>query len=343
LAVNSAIDKAKAVKTTLSDLEARARANSPNPSAHYVERHYNRAPGLPGTRQRKEQENNAPGRRQKPKGPCFVCWKRGCWSSNHPLNERKAAYEKHVGKKKAQQYITIVDDDELWAKMGIADPSVYVAHTGRNREDSDEEETKEEEEDLALPLDFSTPPGPAPNTFFLHSSLAPEEDLINSLGNAATYHAATRKMPKTTVRWEKNRWYGIMIDTGAARGNTAGKAQVIAMQQFLGAQAPKIEPSSQLTCNFGIGSTRSEGVIHLTFPIGRRTAMATFHVVPADIPFILCINDMDRLGINLINTENVIRHEATGESSPITRFFDHPFLLWDPSLQCFFSEAELCR
>src|SRR6185312_6997021 len=104
--------------------------------------------------------------------------------------------------------------------MGITDPSVYMAHTGRNREDNDEEETREEEEDLALPLDFSTLLGPAPNTFFLHSSLAPEEDLINSLGNAATYYAAIRKMPKTIVRWEKNRWYGIMIDTDAARGNT---------------------------------------------------------------------------------------------------------------------------
>src|SRR5438552_18600454 len=99
------------------------------------------------------------------------------------------------------------------------------------------------------------------------------------------------------------------------------------MQQFLGAQASKIKPLLQLTCNFGIESIRSKGVIYLIFPIGRRLAMAAFHIIPADIPFILCINDMDKLGINLINTEKVIWHKATGESSPITRFFDHPFLL----------------
>ena len=75
--------------------------------------------------------------------------------------------------------------------MGIADPGVYVTQMGR---DNNEEE-KEEEEDFTSPLDFSTPPEPAPNTFFLRSSLAPEEKFASSLHDAATYYAVTKKMP----------------------------------------------------------------------------------------------------------------------------------------------------
>jgi len=114
LAVNSAIEKAVAAISSIDDLMARARASSPNPSAHYVERYYNRAPGLPGPSGtgRQGQENSGPAR-QKQKGPCFVCWKRNCWSKNHPQSERQAAYKKRVGKRKALQYITNVNDDKL--------------------------------------------------------------------------------------------------------------------------------------------------------------------------------------------------------------------------------------
>ena len=44
--INSAIEKAMAAIATLDNLMARARATSPNPLTYYIERHYNRAPGL---------------------------------------------------------------------------------------------------------------------------------------------------------------------------------------------------------------------------------------------------------------------------------------------------------
>ena len=68
LTVNSAIEKATAAIASLSDLEARARAVSSNPSAHYIEQHYNRAPSLSDTRQK----TNAPKRYQKQKSPYFI-------------------------------------------------------------------------------------------------------------------------------------------------------------------------------------------------------------------------------------------------------------------------------
>ena len=181
LVVNSVIEKAMVAITLLNDLMARAYVISPNPSAHYTERHYNRVPDT-----RRQGQGSKPPAQQK--GPCFVCWKRGCWSSNHPDKEHKAAYEKRLGKKKAQQYITIVDDDELWAKIGVSDPSVFVACM--DKEASDEEPLSDEKDPISpLEWDLSTPSEPSLDCFFLRSSLAPEEELVNNLSNMKMYHA----------------------------------------------------------------------------------------------------------------------------------------------------------
>jgi hypothetical protein len=50
---------------------------------------------------------------------------------------------------------------------------------------------------------------------------------------------------------------------------------------------------------------------------------------------------MNRLGINFINMENIIWYKVIRESFLIIRFFNHPFLLWDPIIQCFFIKIEL--
>ena len=104
--------------------------------------------------------------------------------------------------------------------MGILDPSVYVVQIRKEGSNDEEPPNGKEDARSQLGLDFSTPS----ETFFLCSSLTPEEELVNNLSNIAIYHAMTKRLPKTTVQWEDNRWYGIMIDIGAARGNTAGKA-----------------------------------------------------------------------------------------------------------------------
>ena len=80
------------------------------------------------------------------------------------------------------------------------------------------------EESPPMEWDFSMPLKPAPDTFFLRSSLAPEKEFVNGLYNAAIFHAITKKIPKAIIRWDKNRWYGIIIDIDTAKGNIAGKA-----------------------------------------------------------------------------------------------------------------------
>ena len=56
-----------------------------------------------------------------------------------------------------------------------------------------------------------------------------------------------------------------------------------------------------------------------------------FHVVQADTPFLLCIADMDALGVYYNNLSDYL---VTPEKSiPVIQRFGHPFLFWEDSLE----------
>ncbi len=53
---------------------------------------------------------------------------------------------------------------------------------------------------------------------------------------------------------------------------------------------------------FGKGEAISQGTVNVDTPIG----IITFYVVPANTPFLFCLQDIDRLGVKLDNLENVL-------------------------------------
>ena len=97
----------------------------------------------------------------------------------------------------------------------------------------------------------------------------------------------------------------------------------------------------------------SVGVITINTPVG----CITFHIVNADTPFLLCLRDMDRLGIYFDNTKNMLIQEnrtTPSLSYPIVRRFGHPFLVWqglssflvepymtEGMMQCYLTDTEL--
>jgi hypothetical protein len=93
-----------------------------------------------------------------------------------------------------------------------------------------------------------------------------------------------------------------MPDSGAAGVSIAGKPQFLALQKL----NPSIEldttAAGQYTIRFGKGEAISQGVVTVPTPIGS----IPFHVVPANTPFLLCINDIDRIGVKLDNLKNVL-------------------------------------
>jgi len=53
---------------------------------------------------------------------------------------------------------------------------------------------------------------------------------------------------------------------------------------------------------FSKGTTISLSTIRVKIPLG----YITFHIIPANTPFLFCIGDMDKLGVKLNNLKNIL-------------------------------------
>jgi len=129
-----------------------------------------------------------------------------------------------------------------------------------------------------------------------------------------------------------------MPDTGASGISTAGYPQYLALQKLF----PEVQLDTTTRgrdIKFGKGTTTTEGTIQVPTPLG----IITFHVVLADTPFLLCLQDIDNLGAYLQNLENII---VQGQKTiQIVRKFGHPFMLLDNHEEtlayCHLTEPEL--
>ena len=82
----------------------------------------------------------------------------------------------------------------------------------------------------------------------------------------------------------------------------AGESQVRALQRLDSSIQINQSMAGQHTIRFGKGTAISLGTINVKTPLGHMV----FHVVPTNTPFLLCIRDMDKLGIKFDNLENVL-------------------------------------
>ena len=89
-----------------------------------------------------------------------------------------------------------------------------------------------------------------------------------------------------------------------------------------------------VNARFGIGSAKSIGSITIPTPLGN----AEFHVVENDIPFLLCLRDLDQFGAYYNNLTDLVVMTPT-TTIPVTRRFGHPFILWDWTLSSFIVES----
>lgn len=159
---------------------------------------------------------------------------------------------------------------------------------------------------------------------FSHSLITIGNVLTNNISPAN----ASCNMPDTnpfayiaTNRYSSDKFYGIMIDTGASKYSTAGYGQYMAYTRDIKDTAIDIAKAGAIHVQFGIGSISSMGSVTIQTPIGH----IEFHIIKADTPFLLCLADMDRLGVYFNNIKNLL--VMKGNHIPIIRRFDHPFLL----------------
>lgn len=310
---------AETVQGVISDLHASIAAmknsdsSSPEPSAHLVDRRY--------IRNGDDRNRGDPSRQKK----CFVCKRPGCWSTNHSSKERLKAYR---NSKILRQFITSLspetesDEEEQETADALDDVIAHIIEIGQN----DKHDITEDD-----------------GSSFSHIASIDDKDESASfsaqLSDSIMTHALTTRVPQSRFGGNFN---GIMIDTGAARGSSAGKAQYQAYCSKTGRQV-NINESRAARCHFGIGSAVSLGTASITFPIGSFWVSFDAHIVDADTPILMSIDDMDRLGVYLNNLENVLVHSKTGSKVPITRVRGHPFVQWNSFSSCHLTEIELRR
>lgn len=126
-------------------------------------------------------------------------------------------------------------------------------------------------------------------------------------------------------RYKSDEFYGIMINTIASKQLTAGYEQYLADKKNVISIQVNKEKSGAVNVQFDIGPTSFIGSLLLDIPI----RIIEFHVVEADTPFLLCLEDMNKLNVYFNNLENILI--TSTKSVPIVYCFGHPFLLWNKS------------
>ena len=287
------------------------------------------------------------GRYNRAKKTCFVCKKEGCWSTNHSQEERDAQRDR-VKNSFRKRY----NDNEAERHTR----TYIVGYEGTDPAlGAESDEVMDIEEEIeALMIDFESPEDPeseevegVSSTFLTDFGAmnGPEiitTDLINrSFSHCFGPHpqsetVALINQPETvplikgdinrawafvsTERYTEEKFFGIMIDTGASRYSTIGYGQFLAYNKIT-ETVINLTKSGAVHVQFDIRSISFIKFIIITTSIDQ----AEFHVVKIDTFFLLCLADLDRLNVyyNNIN-DTLIQEEST--TSVICRF-GHLFLL----------------
>jgi hypothetical protein len=148
-------------------------------------------------------------------------------------------------------------------------------------------------------------------------------------------------------RYHEDEFFGVMIDSGAAKPSTAGYSQFKAYSAKTGVQ---LDTSTRgtITVRWGKGSSINLGSIHVPSPLGT----ITFHVMDSDTPFLLSLEDMDRLKVYYDNTTDWVIRRSSGKNQrvvPVIRHFGHAWIMGPENrgpastMWCFYTEPELRR
>ncbi|KAM4060975.1 reverse transcriptase (RNA-dependent DNA polymerase) [Hirsutella rhossiliensis] len=246
--------------------------------------------------------------------------RKGCWSTKHSTDERQKAKDQHI----TQCHFIGVQLTDIGGY--ILD---YEGHEMSSFDDT--EDTWEEH-------DNSTNDHPEQ---WQASQMLCQQAFNHLITGEDVYQTDQTVVPASQFiiedRYSRDRFQGIMIDT-------AGYSQYIALQREDPSVALDSSTSGQASIKFGNSDAiHSLGTVALNTPLGR----ITFHVLQTPTPFLLCLADMDRLGIyfnNITDTINCTNHCTNRPTSiPVVRKWGHPwfFLTKDEESISFLTETEI--
>ena len=304
----------------------------------FTDRRYHKNPGNPQSNRfqpRTSFNRNLKNRKKK----CFVCDKEGCWSSKHTKDEQEESKQRYKERFK-----------ERSGRYFDKRATHYITDYEGVEEDS---ENDMEEEMEALMIDVPSPTLPsigAESENFMTScgSIEHAEVMTTDLTDRSFCHSLGINFDNTAIdmdldpfayivtedRYTSKEFYGIMIDCGASKISTGGYGQYLAYKADHNISMDTSKAGA-VHVKFGIGSIFSLRSITLDTPIGQ----VEFHIVKADTPFLLSIDDMDRLGIYFNNIKNVIVMKDGSEVKSVVRRFGHAFMLWNTSLRSYIMQS----
>src|SRR6266516_5383117 len=265
--------------------------------------------------------NNSRGNFRHPwKKKCYVCGKEGFWSTKHTDEERRLVREQYTahcnftgGNEEFSVFLTEYEGHEMdqqWLQY------------------DEDDDSYDSEGDGGAIVQYLT-----------------DQAVLHHLTGDDIYHI-NKAVPATHFiiedRYSRLRFQGILPDTGAARMSTAGKDQYLALQR----EDPSVRldtlAAGQASIKFGNGpDTASIGTVRVDTPIGT----IIFHVLETPTPFLLCLADMDRLGVYFDNTKDELVGKNGKLTIPIVRKWGHPWFFLSKTEQqgTFLTETELRR
>lgn len=250
---------------------------------------------------------------------CFICQKPDCHSSRHTREERDAAWLKYRAESsrrhgyrldnKAQHLIA-----EIEGSGSNEEPTTTTLWQPHVNIDVEEPETD---------TSFFTTQGPFTPT--------EAQDIYHSLCVNSTFHAITRSSLAPNYNpghgnYSCQQFFGILIDTGAAKHSTCGYGQFLALQSII---PLKLDTQAlRHGFRFGIGNITSLGTTEIPLPLGN----VTFYVVQADTPFLLSLADMTHHHVYLNNvSKELVRDYLDPKTWPVIEHRGHMFLDWQNS------------
>ena len=140
-------------------------------------------------------------------------------------------------------------------------------------------------------------------------------------------------------RYSQYKFQGFLPDSGAAGKSSAGEAQVKALQQHMNLHIDTTGAGESIS--FGVTPAEIKGTVVVDTLLGK----IIFHVVSTNTPFLICLKDMDRLGVYFDNINNLLiqKHGTKLNCVPVVRKWGHPFMLLNSqeTISCFLTEREL--
>lgn len=135
-------------------------------------------------------------------------------------------------------------------------------------------------------------------------------------------------------RYSEHTFRGLLADYDCSYLSTGGVSQYLAYCTKTGL-SPEINTSQRAFIGFANIRHTSSRNSH------NQWLTCNIHLHPFYLPFLLSLQDMDRLGIYIDNLSNEVVHKNTNGRAEVTRQWVHAFITWNHFILCHITEQEL--